>query len=102
MASSSFRAGVVAAVQVDGSGAVTKSAISFLGMAPTPVRAPSAEAALIGQPATEESFAAAAKVVGETCEPYADQRGPVDYKRHLATELTLRALRRAARASQGA
>ncbi|MGD9956398.1 MAG: xanthine dehydrogenase family protein subunit M [Candidatus Nanopelagicales bacterium] len=63
---------------------------------------PAAEQALIGQPATEESFTAAAKVVGETCEPFADQRGPVDYKRHLATELTLRALRRAARASQGA
>lgn len=63
---------------------------------------PAAEEALLGQPATEESFAAAAKIVGETCEPFADQRGPVDYKRHLATELTLRALRRAARASQGA
>jgi carbon-monoxide dehydrogenase medium subunit len=63
---------------------------------------PGAEAALMGQPATEESFAAAAKVAGEECNPSADQRGPVDYKRHLATELTLRALRRAAAASQGA
>ena len=30
------------------------------------------------------------------CRPSADQRGPVDYKRHLAGELTVRALRRAA------
>ena len=28
------------------------------------------------------------------CNPQADQRGPADYKRHLADELTLRALHR--------
>jgi aerobic carbon-monoxide dehydrogenase medium subunit len=30
-----------------------------------------------------------------------DQRGPADYKRHLASELTVRALRRAVRRAQG-
>jgi aerobic carbon-monoxide dehydrogenase medium subunit len=29
------------------------------------------------------------------CSPVEDQRGPVDYKRHLADELTRRVLRRA-------
>jgi carbon-monoxide dehydrogenase medium subunit len=60
-----------------------------------------AEAALIGKPPTEENLAAAAAAASAECEPSADQRGPVDYKRHLAKELTLRALRRAAAASQG-
>jgi carbon-monoxide dehydrogenase medium subunit len=60
-----------------------------------------AEAALIGKPPTEENLAAAAAAASDECEPSADQRGPVDYKRHLAKELTLRALRRAAAASQG-
>src|SRR5436305_815781 len=32
----------------------------------------------------------------QDCDPIADQRGPADYKRHLARELTHRALRRAA------
>jgi len=35
-------------------------------------------------------------LAAEDCEPVADQRGPADYKRHLARELTHRALRRAA------
>ncbi len=37
----------------------------------------------------------------DSCHPSADQRGPVDYKQHLADELTLRALRRAARGQPG-
>ncbi|MFN8145949.1 MAG: xanthine dehydrogenase family protein subunit M [Candidatus Nanopelagicales bacterium] len=62
---------------------------------------PAAEAALLGKAPTEENLAAAAAAAAEECEPSADQRGPVDYKRHLASELTLRALRRAVAASQG-
>ena len=62
---------------------------------------PAAEAALLGKAPTEENLAAAAAAAAEECEPSADQRGPIDYKRHLASELTLRALRRAVAASQG-
>jgi carbon-monoxide dehydrogenase medium subunit len=57
---------------------------------------PAASAALVGAEATEDVFAAAAALAAEGCNPAADQRGPVDYKRHLAQELTLRALRRSA------
>ena len=35
-------------------------------------------------------------LAAEDCEPIGDLRGPADYKRHLARELTHRALRRAA------
>jgi carbon-monoxide dehydrogenase medium subunit len=55
-----------------------------------------AEEYLRGRPASEESFAEAGRIAAEHCRPSADQRGPVDYKRHLAGELTTRALRRAA------
>jgi carbon-monoxide dehydrogenase medium subunit len=55
-----------------------------------------AEASLLGRPPTEETFAAAGRLAAQHCRPSADQRGPVDYKRHLAGELTVRALRRAA------
>jgi aerobic carbon-monoxide dehydrogenase medium subunit len=55
-----------------------------------------AEEYLRGRPAGEESFAEAGRIAAEHCRPSADQRGPVDYKRHLAGELTTRALRRAA------
>jgi carbon-monoxide dehydrogenase medium subunit len=55
-----------------------------------------AEASLLGRPPTEETFAAAGRLAAQHCRPSADQRGPVDYKRHLAGELTVRALRKAA------
>ena len=55
-----------------------------------------AEEFLRGAPATEASFARAGEIAAEHCRPSSDQRGPADYKRHLASELTTRALRRAA------
>jgi carbon-monoxide dehydrogenase medium subunit len=64
--------------------------------------APEAEAFLVGKAPTEENLAAAAQLAADSCSPNADQRGPADYKKHLAMELTLRALRRSAAASQGA
>jgi carbon-monoxide dehydrogenase medium subunit len=64
--------------------------------------APAAEEFLLGKEPSEDNLAAASQLASDACSPSADQRGPVDYKLHLAKELTLRALRRAARASQGA
>jgi aerobic carbon-monoxide dehydrogenase medium subunit len=55
-----------------------------------------AEEFLRGRPATEDSFARAGQLAAEHCRPVSDQRGPAPYKRHLAGELTVRALRRAA------
>ncbi len=52
-----------------------------------------AEEFLRGAPATEASFARAGQIAAEHCTPSSDQRGPADYKRHLASELTTRALR---------
>jgi aerobic carbon-monoxide dehydrogenase medium subunit len=54
-----------------------------------------AEEALRGAVPSEEAFAEAGRVAAEHCDPGSDQRGPADYKRHLAGELTTRALRRA-------
>jgi aerobic carbon-monoxide dehydrogenase medium subunit len=60
-----------------------------------------AEDFLRGRPASAENFAAAGRLAAEHCRPSADQRGPVDYKRHLAGELTARALTRAAARARG-
>jgi carbon-monoxide dehydrogenase medium subunit len=80
--------------------------VSDAGIGLTAVGAPhfvaaEAEAALRGTPATEESFVEAGRLAAAHCRPVADQRGPVDYKRHLAGELTVRALRRAAARARG-
>jgi carbon-monoxide dehydrogenase medium subunit len=60
-----------------------------------------AEDFLHGAPATEASFAEAGRIAAEHCNPSSDQRGPADYKRHLARELTVRGLRRAVRRARG-
>jgi carbon-monoxide dehydrogenase medium subunit len=88
-------AGVVAGVQVDGSGTVTKSAISFLGMAPTPVRAGSAEAALTGTNPSADDLAEIARLaVGDT-DPTADVHASAEYRLHVGAHLVERALVRA-------
>jgi aerobic carbon-monoxide dehydrogenase medium subunit len=63
--------------------------------------APEAEEFLRGAPATDDSFARAGEIAAGHCRPVSDQRGPADYKRHLASELTARALRRAWRRARG-
>ena len=56
-----------------------------------------AEEFLRGAAASEENFARAGEIAAEHCTPSSDQRGPAEYKRHLARELTVRALCRALR-----
>ncbi|TFB49496.1 FAD binding domain-containing protein [Cryobacterium tagatosivorans] len=54
-----------------------------------------AEAVLHGKKPTEGLFIEAGRLAAAASDPIADQRGPVDYKRHLADELTRRVLRQA-------
>ena len=90
---------------LDGGG-TAGATIADAGIGLTAVGAPHFSAAgaedfLRGAPATEESFARAGELAAASCRPVSDQRGPADYKRHLARELTIRSLRRAlARAGQ--
>lgn len=51
--------------------------------------------ALIGEPPTEDVFAEAGRRASAACSPVSDARGSADYKRHLASELTIRTLRTA-------
>ena len=60
-----------------------------------------AEEFLHGAIASEGNFARAGQLAAEHCRPVSDQRGPAAYKRHLAAELTVRALRRALRRVRG-
>ena len=95
---------VGSALWLDGGGADGGGAdggiIADAGIGLTAVGAPhfaaaGAEEFLRGAPATEESFARAGELAAASCQPVSDQRGPADYKRHLACELTIRSLRRA-------
>ena len=93
-------AAVSAAVWIDG-GTIADAGIALAALGPSTIIASRAEEALKGKPPSEELFAQAGEIAKEDCMPVADGRGPVDYKRHLASVLTVRALRRAtARALQ--
>jgi aerobic carbon-monoxide dehydrogenase medium subunit len=89
-----------AAIWLDG-GVVADAGIGLTAVGARQFAAPEAEEFLRGAPATEESFARAGEIAAEHCRPASDQRGPADYKRHLAHELTARALRRALRRARG-
>jgi carbon-monoxide dehydrogenase medium subunit len=82
-------------------GTVADAGIGLTALGAAHFAAPEAEDALRGRPATEESFAEAGRLAAAHCNPAADQRGPADYKRHLAAELTTRALRRSAARARG-
>jgi carbon-monoxide dehydrogenase medium subunit len=78
----------VAAVVRRSNGAVEDAAIALTNMGPTPVRAHAAEGAL----RTVDDVAAAAEAVAAESDPPSDTSGSADYRRHLATVLTRRAL----------
>ncbi|MHA6795135.1 FAD binding domain-containing protein [Pseudonocardia bannensis] len=79
-----------------GPGTITDVGLGLTAVGAAGFTAVAAEEFLRGRPATEETFAEAGRIAAEHCRPVADQRGPADYKRHLAGELTVRTLRRAA------
>jgi len=73
-------------------GVCTKARITLASVAPTPVRAEAAEAALVGQEVTPDRIEEAAKLAIEAARPISDQRGSVEYRRHLVRVLTRRTL----------
>ncbi len=83
--------GVAAAVRMD-NGTIAEAKVALANMGATPVRATAVEQALIGQPATDEAVRAAAASAAEGTDPPSNLDGDADYRRHLATVLTRRAV----------
>ena len=86
---------VAAAVKVDG-GTISEARVGLTNMGSTPLRARAVESALTGQAPTDEAVRAAAASAAEGTNPPSDLNGDADYRRHLATVLTRRALLAAA------
>jgi carbon-monoxide dehydrogenase medium subunit len=87
--------GVAAAVQVDG-GTISGARVALTNMGPSPVRASSVEAALVGGPATVEAITAAAQSAADGTSPTSDVHAQADFRQHLARVLTGRAVAKAA------
>jgi aerobic carbon-monoxide dehydrogenase medium subunit len=60
-----------------------------------------AEEYLRGRAPDAETLGRAGEIAAEHCRPVTDQRGPAEYKRHLARELTARVLRLAISRARG-
>ena len=86
---------VAAAVKVDG-GTISEARVGLTNMGSTPLRARAVEEALVGQQATEDAVRTAAAAAAEGTHPPSDLNGDADYRKHLATVLTRRAVLAAA------
>jgi carbon-monoxide dehydrogenase medium subunit len=86
---------IAATVRVEG-GTIADARIGLTNMGSTPLRARAVEAALQGQPATEDAVRAAAAHAAEGTNPPSDLNGDAAYRRHLAEVLTRRAVLTAA------
>ena len=67
--------------------AVTDVRLAYGGVAATPIRAKSAEAALIGQPWNESALRAAKEAAAGELSPMSDQRGSAEYRAKMITSL---------------
>jgi carbon-monoxide dehydrogenase medium subunit len=86
---------VAAAVKTDG-GTISEARVGLVNMGSTPLRASATEQALVGVEATEDGVRAACDLAAEGTNPPSDLNGDSDYRRHLATVLTRRAVLAAA------
>jgi carbon-monoxide dehydrogenase medium subunit len=89
-----------AAVWID-NGVISDAGIGLSAVGPITIHVERAEELLRGKAPSDELLDQAATVASEDCAPVPDQRGPVDYKRHLAGVLTKRALTRAIARAEG-
>lgn len=88
--------GAAARISVDNDGKMTSARVSLASVAPTPIRAPSAEKTLIGAPLSVETFTAAAQAAQGDAAPISDTRASADYRTHLIGVLVRRALEQCA------
>jgi carbon-monoxide dehydrogenase medium subunit len=86
---------VAALVRQEG-GRIAEARVGLTNMGPTPLRAHGVEAALADVEATREAVAAAAEHAADGTSPSDDLNAQADYRRHLATVLTRRAVTAAA------
>jgi carbon-monoxide dehydrogenase medium subunit/6-hydroxypseudooxynicotine dehydrogenase subunit alpha len=88
--------GAAALVTLDRDGSCERAAVALLGAAPTPVRSPEAEAAVVGTTLDERTCAAASCAAVASVEPTGDIHGSSAYRRELIETLVARALASAA------
>jgi xanthine dehydrogenase FAD-binding subunit len=79
-------------IRLDAAGTIAAARIVLASVAPTPIRAPSAEQKLIGEKPTRALLEEAGRLAAGDARPISDTRGSADYRRSLVAVLTARAL----------
>jgi CO/xanthine dehydrogenase FAD-binding subunit len=92
--------GAAALVTVAG-GTIRDARLALTAVAPTIVRAPEAEAVLIGAPASRDTFAAAGRAAAAAASPIDDVRASADYRRAMLAVVVARVLAAAAARAAG-
>lgn len=85
---------VAAQITVQG-GVCTAARIALTNVSPAPMRAFAAERLLVGSALGDDVLEAAGQAAAAACDPSADLRGTVEYKRDLTRVLVKRAVRKA-------
>jgi aerobic carbon-monoxide dehydrogenase medium subunit len=76
-------------------GRIESAGVGLTAVAETPFAATDAEEILKGEQPSEELFRRAGDAAGAQARPAGDVRGPIEYKRAMAAEMTVRSLRSA-------
>ena len=84
-----------AAIVVKNGGVCSEASIAMTNLAETPVFSSAAAAALAGTPCGPDDVARAVDAAAGVIEPNEDNRGPVDFKMHVARTIIRRAIERA-------
>jgi carbon-monoxide dehydrogenase medium subunit len=88
--------GLASAVTMGDDDVVARAALAYFGVAPTPVRVAAAERRLVGSPLDDAAIDEATAIVRNALDPTGDNHASAQYRRHIASVLTTRALRDAA------
>ena len=88
-------AAVAVQLTLDARGAVASCGIALTNAGPTPLEAAEAAKFLVGKVPDAKTIAEAAKLAAAKCDPSADHRGSIEYKKDMARVLAARALQTA-------
>lgn len=83
-------------LEMNTAGVVTQASIALGSVAPTIIRVPTAEEALIGKLLSEETISHVAGLAGATPKPIDDVRSTAEYRSEMSKVLVARALRKLA------
>jgi carbon-monoxide dehydrogenase medium subunit len=93
--------GAAARVTLDAQGRCTAAAIALGAVAPTVVRVPEAEKALVGSTLDDGTLEKVAAAASAACNPIDDKRGTIAFRRQVAGVLAKRAVVQAAERARG-